>query len=70
MRIIEKGKPRQRSCPSCKCKFEYEVGDIYTVRTEFTEKEIFVVDCPQCNIRIHERKGYQVNKYGYRIKHK
>ena len=28
MKIIERGKPRQKTCPTCKCVFEYEVSDI------------------------------------------
>ena len=70
MRILQLGKPRVKSCPSCKCQFEYVVDDIYIVRTEVLDKEVFVVDCPQCGIRLNERKGCQVNKYGMKIQHK
>lgn len=66
MRIISKGEPRRKTCPTCKCVFEYEVSDIQHINgMTCLNKGTDVVYCPQCNERIDEKYGMAVNCLGH-----
>ena len=66
MKIISKGKPRQKTCPTCKCIFEYEVSDIEHISgMTCLNKGTDVIYCPQCNERISEKHGMAVNSLGH-----
>jgi len=65
LKIIERGKSRQKTCPTCKCVFEYEVSDIkhipgMTCLNHGTD----VIYCPQCNERIGEKSGLALDCLG------
>ena len=71
MKVIKKGKvePKNRiTCKSCGCIFEYDKGDIETIKKEWTEidcslylnewkctEDIDCVECPTC--KIHYKVG-------------
>lgn len=66
MKIIKPGEPRQKTCPTCKCVFEYEVSDIqYIPGMTCLNKGTNVVFCPCCNERIDEKVGIAVNSLGH-----
>lgn len=66
MRIIEKGKPRRKTCPTCGCVFEYEVADIKHVSgLSCLSRGTDVVYCPECNERISEVGSIAVDEYGH-----
>lgn len=66
MKIIKKGKPKQKTCPTCGCIFEYEVSDIYHIAgMTRMNSGTDVIFCPQCDERIHEKYGIAVNCLGH-----
>ena len=66
MRIIEKGKPKQKTCPTCGCVFEYEITDIDHISgMTFLNDGTDVIYCPQCGERIDEKNGLAVNCLGH-----
>lgn len=66
MRIIKNGKLKQKTCPTCKCFFEYETTDIKHISgMTCLNKGTDVIYCPQCNERIDEKGGFAVNSLGH-----
>lgn len=66
MKIISKGKPRWKICPTCKCVFEYKVSDIEHISgMTCLNRGTDVIYCPQCNERIDELYGIAVNSLGH-----
>lgn len=66
MKIITYGKPRQKTCPTCQCVFEYDVSEIVHIPgMTFMNRGTDVIFCPQCNERIEEAGGYAVNSLGH-----
>ena len=66
MKIISKGIPRQKKCPTCWCLFEYDKSDIEHIPgMTFLNHGTDVVYCPQCNERINEETGRAMNSLGH-----
>lgn len=66
MRIITKGNPRRKICPTCICLFEYNVTDIKHIKgMTCLNKGTDVIYCPQCGERIDEKNGLAVNCLGH-----
>ncbi len=66
MKIIEKGNSKQKTCPTCKCVFEYDVSDIKHISgMTFLNKGTDIIYCPQCDERIDEKYGFAVNCLGH-----
>ena len=66
MKIIAKGEPIRKTCPTCKCVFEYDVTDIKHISgMTCLNRGIDVIYCPQCSERINENNGFVVNGFGH-----
>lgn len=66
MKIIQKGSPRQKNCPTCGCLFEYDICDINHIPgMTFLNKGSDIIYCPQCGERILEECGLAVNSLGH-----
>lgn len=61
--IIEHGAAyfkRTVTCPTCKCKFEYELQDVSSTRNDGTTASYFKywITCPECKAQIILSGGY------------
>lgn len=66
MKIITKGNPKIKTCPTCKCLFEYEITDVEHINgMTYLNKGTDVIYCPQCGERIDEKIGLAVNCFGH-----
>ena len=66
MKIIQKGSPRRKNCPTCGCLFEYDICDIdHIPGMTFLNNGTDVIYCPQCGERIDEKLGLAVNSFGH-----
>ena len=59
IKIIEHGTRKIEECPTCGCKFSYEIEDL---RMKPIRKE-WIVNCPQCgkDIKVLEQKDTEFN---------
>jgi len=61
MKVLEKGRTKERRCENCNCKFEYEEKDVVTTTDSFGSNNQFCLrlsdnehylNCPSCKLKI------------------